>query len=595
MDDVEILIKGNMCIAPKIVRAKMLMASPSLEGRRKWLNTGQFSFENTKYNRGIIEDTLGSVVFNDAEADKPLPAPFPTPEIVFSPPTENFDHQNTFFDMFKDRKTIALFAEMGTGKTKMGIDVMNRNFTLGRISGVIVLAKKGVHNQWIDGEEDEFGELEPSPIEKHTQSDLPFIGQAWSGKKIDPNLLKRGDSLKWYSVNFDAVIHKRALAEVMKFVEAHKGSLGFIGDETHYLKSHKARRTMAAIKIASHAQVKMIMTGTPIAKNLVDEWSQFKVLNEDIIGHRYLTTFRNEFCVMGGFEGRSVVGAKNLTRFKTLTEPHCYRVLKSDCMDLPEKQYHLEKFNLTTEQKTKIAMLKATQSYMREDGVEVLYDQPITILSKVQEISNGFFTDNSDPEKPYVEFFANPRMKALNEFVDGNEGKHLIWARYQWDIKLIQKNFGERAMTYYGANSTQERKEAKGAFMSPNSGVDFLVLTAAAGGEGIDGLQKASSTAIYYSNSFNSLHRWQSEDRIHRIGMMGSADYVDLVARGCVDYSLLSNLKAKKDFSHMVLDMANDFGISTRGIGIPQEPDEFEIVEKDITVTKDNTGMWENF
>lgn len=588
----EIKTDGKTFVIPKSLRSKMLFIGPMLEGGRRFLKNGSFSCQSSIHNRRIIEEHVQGVVFIATDKDQASSAPKRALGTVFTTPWPNFEHQEEAFNKFKDRRCFALFAEMGTGKTKIAIDIMNRHFTLGRIDAVIILAKKGVHTQWIEGEENEFGEMEESPIKKYTQTDIKFIGQAWTGKKIDEKLLHHNEKLKWFSLNFDSIIFPKAMAELTKFLEEHKGRLGFIADESHHLKSHNAKRSVAAQWVAESCEIKGIMTGTPIAKNLVDEWSQFLVLDEDIIGHRYLTTFRNEYCVMGGFEGRSVVGAKNLDRFKQITGPHCFRILKSDCMDLPEKQYHRIDFKLSKEQLDAIMEIKLTSAYTRADGVEIYYEQAVTVLAKIQEISNGFLFDRTDPDNPYLQMFPNPRMKALNEFREGNEQKVIIWARYRMDIQLLKKELGEQAVLYYGEVKDADRKISKARFLSQNEGVNYLIATPASMGEGIDGLQKVCTTAIYYSNNFNSLQRWQSEDRIHRIGMGGSADYVDLVAKGCVDYSLLANLKAKKDFSTMVLDMTSEMNIRHRPLEI-SEPDEFEASEPVEAPIKVDAAKWE--
>ena len=83
--------------------------------------------------------------------------------------------------------------------------------------------------------------------------------------------------------------------------------------------------------------------------------------------------------------------------------------------------------------------------------------------------------------------------------------------------------------------------------------VDYFVGNPAAAGTGLDGLQVAE-LAVYYSNGFNAENRWQSEDRIHRIGMRGRAHYVDLVTEDSVDNLILKNLSAKKGTARAVFE-----------------------------------------
>jgi hypothetical protein len=84
--------------------------------------------------------------------------------------------------------------------------------------------------------------------------------------------------------------------------------------------------------------------------------------------------------------------------------------------------------------------------------------------------------------------------------------------------------------------------------------VRWFVANPASAGTGTDGLQKVCQNAVYYSNSFNALDRWQSEDRIDRFGMIGPASFVDIIATRSIDRPILANLRAKKDMSDLTLD-----------------------------------------
>ena len=88
--------------------------------------------------------------------------------------------------------------------------------------------------------------------------------------------------------------------------------------------------------------------------------------------------------------------------------------------------------------------------------------------------------------------------------------------------------------------------------MASRWNLDSLVATTGTIGEGLN-LQGLCHRAIYYSNSENSIARWQSEDRIHRIGIHKACTYTDIIAKGSRDAHILANLKKKKDLSQYVL------------------------------------------
>ena len=587
-DLVRIKRDGKMAIVPKVHRLEVYRFSPLLEGFRRWLTSGDFKFEVTPHNEKLLLQSGFEIEPLEKSRFEHLAQVAERP--TFKSPLVNFQHQDEASAKFKLLSSCAFFAEMGTGKTKMAIDKVNASWCKGEVDAVVILAKKGVHIQWCEGEPDEEGNLKPSPVESLTQKEIPFRTWAWKGKPIPDDLLIDQGGITWFSFNFDSIIHKKAKAQLDRICEAYGGRLAFVGDETHYLKNYRATRTIAAINFAELCNLKIIMTGTPIASNLEDEWAQFKVLDEAIIGHRYVSTFRAAFCVMGGFEGRQVVGTRNLNEFKDLTAPYVFRVKKEDCLDLPEKQYQQISFDLSKEQKEAIRGLKTSQTFTLPNGEEIFFEGAAPTLGKIQEISNGFL---QHPDG--VVEFPNPRLATLEEFLEPLSEKAILWCRYKQDVYNLMKTFGDQALDYFGETKDKDREKHKAAFINDPS-KRFLVATTGAMAEGVDGLQKVCSMALYYSNTFNSIQRWQSEDRIHRIGMGDKAFYGDFVAKGCIDYNLVRNLRAKKNFSHLVLDLAKEMGIPQREIDIGDpfkdtEPDEAE--EPLETILDTSKRKWE--
>jgi SNF2 family DNA or RNA helicase len=152
-----------------------------------------------------------------------------------------------------------------------------------------------------------------------------------------------------------------------------------------------------------------------------------------------------------------------------------------------------------------------------------------------------------------VVYFDYPRLEALKDKIAERSDKSIIiWARFQQDIEVIADAFKGDCVTYYGKTDADDRTKAKEDFIARK--VRYFISNPEVGGTGLDGLQKVCKFAVYYSNSFKAIPRWQSEDRIHRIGMGESPEYCDLIARGGPDLKLLANLRRKLALSDMVLN-----------------------------------------
>ena len=521
---------------------KLLAILPSLEGQRKWLKGGGLSIAASEHNLDVLRS-----VFPDLCVERPVAVAgaaefFDEGLAPYTPKTKPYPHQNSALDKARTKSTFALFMEQGTGKTKVAIDRAGELYCSGRITGVLVVAKKGVHRQWIE-----------SQLPEHIGCD--WKGHYWEAPNVRPASSDTGCGLQWFAINFDGAKTPKGKAACLEFADLHKGKLLIIADETQEIKNARSARhkAMEELKAASASPYRMALTGTPIAKDLTDEWAQLKWLNESILGQRYITAFRNEYCLMGGYEGRVVVGHKNIERFRERVDPFTFRATKDDLGILP-KAYRKWAFSLLPAQKQAIAEIKQDLRLKLQSGDISTVANAAVAMTKVQQVSNGFFVDEDGAHHMVIPPARNPRLLALEECLDAYEGKTIIWARFRADIKMIAEMLGSAGTSfveYHGGTPDKERAAAVESFLDP-AGARIFLSNPQAGGTGLN-LQGGCNHAIYYSNGFNAIDRWQSEDRIHRIGTNGVVAYTDLVCKGAIDHQILSNLKRKKGISDLAL------------------------------------------
>ena len=141
------------------------------------------------------------------------------------------------------------------------------------------------------------------------------------------------------------------------------------------------------------------------------------------------------------------------------------------------------------------------------------------------------------------------------DVLDEIEGKAIIWAHWQLDVKnivkAITKEYGPGSVVdYYGLTPQDQRQKNRDAFQT-NPKVRFIVGTPQTGGYGIT--LNAASTVIYYSNGYDLEKRLQSEDRAHRIGQKKAVTYVDLLAEETVDSKIVKSLRKKINIASKVL------------------------------------------
>lgn len=462
----------------------------------------------------------------------------------FRLPPRRYQLEN--YEKFRDLHAAALFSLPGTGKTKTALDIICYRFLTGKLSGVLVLSSpKGVHEQWLE-----------KHIPTHLWNDVPWIGTSWNGRNGRQPTWLGGKTLalQFYSLNIDALNSDKAFGAMQTFCHSHQGKLLIIVDESQKIKNFTARRSKRLRKLAHQygCDQRMIMTGTPIARDLTDEWAQFYFLDPDIIGIKFKTDFLRDYCIMGGYENRQVIGHRDIEKFQALTAPYIFRADKSE-LDLPEKVYDQIEFDLTDQQRTMLAEIKRTFTTIVDNDTmsrKVRAAHGAAALLRCQQIVNGFVVAE---DGTLMELDANPRLDVLRELLEHlRQHAVIIWCRFNQDIATVMNALPGPGMSIYGQTPQSARNTALAAFEAGS--IRYLVASPEAAGSGLDGMQALCSTAIYYSNSFNAIARWQSEDRIHRIGQKDTAMYYDLIARGSPDRKVLQNLREKKTLSASVLD-----------------------------------------
>jgi SNF2 family DNA or RNA helicase len=263
---------------------------------------------------------------------------------------------------------------------------------------------------------------------------------------------------------------------------------------------------------------------------------------------RYAVTKRR---TLGSHSFEQIVGYRNVEELGQRIDRFAFRVLKKDCLDLPEKTYTARYVEMTAEQSKMYEEIRR-QAFTLLDGEMVSTPQVITQLLRLQQVLCGHLkTDDG-----VVRTFESKRLDALLEILEEHGGKAIIWSRFRHDINQIvsalKKEYGDDvAASYYGDTDDDERARIVKDFQNPSHPLRFFVGNAATAGYGLT-LTEAN-LVVYYSNSFDLEHRIQSEDRCHRIGQKNPVLYIDLITENTIDEKIVSSLRNKIDIGAKVL------------------------------------------
>tara|TARA_R110000765_G_scaffold3509_1_gene10866 strand:- start:48 stop:1301 length:1254 start_codon:yes stop_codon:yes gene_type:complete len=368
-------------------------------------------------------------------------------------------------------------------------------------------------------------------------------------------LFEISHSLKLFIINVEAFSTKKGVAFVAKFLLAHNVLIAV--DESTTIKNPKAQRTKNLLKLAVNTKYRRILTGFPVTQSPLDLYSQSTFLSPHLLGYTSFYSFQNRYAKlinrkMGARTFRQVVGYHNLEELTNNVKTFSYRVLKKECLDLPDKVYQKREVELTAEQKKVYKELKDHAIAELDSQELVSVTSVLTQILRLHQVVCGFVRNDSGEE---VEVKSN-RLDELINILEEVQGKTIIWANYQYDIKRILKTLHnitgvDSVATYYGGTPDDQRQEIIRRFQDPNSELKYLISNTQTGGYGIT-LTEASNV-IYYSNNYDLEKRLQSEDRAHRIGQTNKVTYIDLVAKGTVDEKIVKALRNKLDLAQEVL------------------------------------------
>jgi len=464
--------------------------------------------------------------------------------------TEPYEHQLEALKRSWNKKEYAYFMEMGTGKSKVLIDNIAILYDKGGINGAVIIAPKGVYRNW-SGKE--IPAHMPDHVERHVGVWNPAPTKLQKRELM--KLFEVSPELKILIINVEAFSTKKGVAFVEKFILAHNTLIAV--DESTTIKNPKAQRTKNLLKLAINSKYRRILTGFPVTQSPLDLYSQSAFLSTQLLGYSSYYSFQNRYAKvinrsMGQRTFRQVVGYQNIEELTDNVKEFSYRVLKKECLDLPDKVYQRREVELTPEQKKIYKQLKDYAIAQLESSELVSVTSVLTQILRLHQVVCGFVKHDQGEE---VEI-KNNRLDELLDVLAEAQGKVIIWANYQYDIKRIlktlQETVGPQAVaTYYGATPDDERQSIIKEFQDPDSPLTYLISNVQTGGYGIT-LTEAS-TVVYYSNNYDLEKRLQSEDRAHRIGQVNKVTYIDLVSKGTVDEKIVKALRNKLDLAQEVL------------------------------------------
>ena len=339
-------------------------------------------------------------------------------------------------------------------------------------------------------------------------------------------------------INYDLMSKQKNALELRNFNT-------FIFDESHYLKTAKAKRTIACMELAKPAHTVLCLSGTAIPNRPVEFWNTISMLRPTEWKGKwqeYVTRFCDGHINDRGYWETS--GASNQGELNALARDFMIRRLKKEVLaELPDKirQYPLvsPSFKEVTWYRQRAEMWVAGLDSPRRNEGYVL-----NMLNDLRKICG--------------EMKALPAAEWCADYIAQNKiGKPLIVFSHHLHIQeSIEQHLKKlipnvRISKINGSVNAKTRQEIVENFQ--DGGCDVLLASTVAAKEGLT--LTAADTVVFVEREWVPAWEEQAEDRVNRIGQDADTVWaVYLTVDGTIDEKFNSIIEDKRANIKAVLD-----------------------------------------
>lgn len=460
-------------------------------------------------------------------------------EPTIKPPIKGnlYRHQvkayNFALEEFNRGKGVAFLMDMGTGKTITTIALIGALNSQKRVGKVLVVSPKSIVGVW----EEEFQKF------ADFRYALTILDGTIAKKKAAFGYMN-GSALQVIVVNYESAW--RLESEIAKWSPDM-----IVCDESSKIKNPTTAQSKALHKLGKQSKHNVILTGTPVTNNPLDFFSQYKFLNEEILGSSYYL-FRNRYAVMGGYQNHQIVGYNHLSELVEKVHKVAFRIKIEDAVDLPPFIDEVRTIKLEPKAEAVYRMIEQDCYAELSTDAEVTAKNILTQLLRLSQCTGGFIRDDKTAQPQDV---STAKLEALEDIIDScleEDKKVVVFARFVPEIEAIKSMLEKKKVGYrliYGA--TKDRAEQVKDFQEDAS-VKVFVGQLQTTGMGLT--LTAASVAVFYSLDFSYANYEQSRARIHRIGQTEKCLYIHLVAKNTVDEKIMNALKHKGDIAKLMVD-----------------------------------------
>lgn len=482
--------------------------------------------------------------------------------------TKPLPHQIEAFNYGISNNAMLIGDDMGLGKTMESLNIACYRHSVGQVHKCLIIC--GINATKYNWAEE---------IEKHTYEQYVVFDQKSVKKKIEAIDKWKNDDVFFGIINIEALratnISKKEISNyisnkipvnVLPKCEVTEALSSFvdmvIADEIHKMKNGTTKQGIALQQI--NPMYKLGLSGTPLTNHIEDLWNIMKWFGRCNVNY---WTFRDLYCVMGGYNEKEVVGYKNLHELANDVRSIMLRRRKDEVLNLPNKIYQKEYIELApATMKYYNEVKKGIIKKLSQDGSfkNITLSNALTSMLRLRQITEGI----DGVEGEIVPLKDNPKFERIKMLLDEeiipNGKKAIIFSSWKTTADIYKQLLAEYNPAFItGDVPSMKRQEEVNRFQNDPT-CKIAIGTIGAMGTGYT--MTAGEYVFFIDKYWNETDNKQAEDRAHRIGVKNNVVIVSMIAKDTIDEKIEKLLKEKSMLFDLIVDNNNTHQKETEDI-----------------------------
>ena len=401
-----------------------------------------------------------------------------------------FDYQKEILEKTKYQNKVALFLDMGLGKTFIGSEKL---IQLDEKINLVVCQKSKI-NDWMNHFK-EFYDVKVFNLTKNLNEFLNYQDQCIG------------------IINYDLIFRRKELLKLKDFT--------LLLDESSQIQNEKAKRSKFILKLNSKNNI--LLSGTPVSGKYENLWSQAQLIGWNISKRVYEKQFvKFKQIQVEGLPIKIVDGYKNVNRLKQKFKDNGAIFLKTEeVLELPKQNF----INIFCELNSEYKKFKKSR-IISINNRDYIGSRILTFRLYLRMMAG---------------IFNKYKLEAFKDLLESSNDRLIVFYNFKEELNQMLNNCSRKHISYVNGDIKD-----LDAYENFEDSITFIQYQA--GSMGLN-LQKANKI-IYFSPTESSELFEQSKKRIHRVGQEKSCFYYFLITKNSIEENIYENLKKRRDYTN---------------------------------------------